>query len=381
MQDYLGKHIKKLGFGLMRLPTKGDEFDMDQINDMVDVYMKNGFSYFDTAYVYGGGKSEVVAREALVKRYPRESFQLASKLPMWLVETKEDMERFFNESLERAGVEYFDYYLLHGLSATKSDRFVSSSIAKADEYGAWDFIKQKKQAGQIKHMGFSFHDTADVLDEMLTAHPEMEFVQLQINYADWNDETIQARKNYEVAMKHKVPVIIMEPVKGGTLVSLRPEVEEILSKADRDASIASWAIRYAASLDGLVTVLSGMSTMEQMEDNISYMTDFRPLCEQEHGVIDKVVEALQAVDSIGCTGCRYCTDDCPQSINIPAIFDQVNDYSVYKDLVYTKRRYGNTVAEGGKASDCIECGLCENHCPQKLKITQLLKNAATLLDA
>lgn len=380
MEHYLGKEIKKLGFGLMRLPTKNDDFDMGQIKEMVDIYMQAGFTYFDTAYVYGGGRSEVVAKEAIVARYPREAFQLASKLPMWLVEEEADMERFFEESLSRAGVTYFDYYLLHGLSATKSDRFASSSVDKADVFDAWRFIQQKKKEGKIKHIGFSFHDTADVLDKILTAHPEIEFVQLQINYADWEDATIQGKKNHAVAMKHNIPIIIMEPIKGGTLVNLRSEVKNILKEANAEASIASWAIRYAASKKGIITVLSGMSDLAQMHDNVSYMKSFQPLNGAEENVIAEAVKKLQEVTLIGCTACRYCTDDCPQKINIPAIFDQMNEYKIYEDLAHAKNRYGNAIAEGGAASNCISCGACENHCPQKLPIIRLLQKAAALLE-
>jgi predicted aldo/keto reductase-like oxidoreductase len=358
----------------------GSDVDIEQTKKMVDTFIEKGFTYFDTAYVYANGKSESMAKEAIVRRYPREAFQLATKLPMWMVDAESDMERYFNESLERAGVEYFDFYLLHGLSASNSDRFPSSSAAKAQKFGAWEFLGRKKTEGRVKHIGFSFHDSAEVLDKMLTDHPEAEFVQLQINYADWDDETIQSGKCYETAMKHNKPVIVMEPLKGGTLASPRPDVEIIFKTSNPNVSLASWAIRYCASLDGIVTVLSGMSNLEQMNDNATYMKDFRPLSDNERAVIDNAKISLRSVETIGCTSCKYCVDNCPQKIDIPSIFSILNEYRVYKDLEYAKRRYWNRVKESGKALDCLACGSCENRCPQKLQIIEKLKEAVALFE-
>ena len=383
MNKYLGEDILKLGFGLMRLPTIGETIDLEQTKRMVDAFIEKGGTYFDTAYVYGNGKSENAARDAVVKRYPREAFQLASKLPMWMVNKEADMDRYFNESLERAGVEYFDFYLLHGMRATSSDRFPSSNLEKSDEFSAWKFIQKKKAEGKIKHIGFSFHDTADVLDRVLTEHPETEFVQLQINYVDWDDDTIQSRKCYETARKHNVPVIIMEPVKGGTLAALRSDASGILKGANPNASLASWAIRFCASLEGVITVLSGMSSLEQLNDNISYMNakDFKMMDDWERYVLKKVIKAVHNVETIGCTACRYCTDGCPQKINIPGIFSVTNSYRVYGKLLDgITTQYRNVVKDGGIASDCIACGSCESHCPQKLEIISLLRESAKIFD-
>ncbi len=380
-ENYLGEKIPKLGFGLMRLPMIGEDIDLEQTKKMVDTFLAKGFTYFDTAYVYGDGKSENAARDALVRRYPRESFQLTSKLPLWAATGKDDLERYFSKSLERAGVEYFDFYLLHGLMAGSPERYSSSNLAKAEKFGAWEFIQKKKAEGRIRHIGFSFHDTAEVLDRVLTEHPEAEFVQLQINYADWDDEKVQSRRCYETARKHDVPVVIMEPVKGGTLASLRPGAEKILQDADPQASPASWAIRFCASLEGVVTVLSGMSDLGQLNDNVSYMQHFRAMNDQERGVLKKVVRELHSVETIGCTACRYCADGCPQKINIPAVFELTNNYRIYGGRPdELKMRYRDAVEEGGKASDCIACGSCERHCPQKLPIIGLLKESAKLFE-
>lgn len=371
-EKYLGESIKKLGFGLMRLPMNGEEIDIEQTKKMADLFMEKGFTYFDTAYVYIGGKSEVALKEAVVDRYPRESFQCATKLPIWDLKGLEDMERIFQESLDRAGLEYYDFYLLHALG--------KESAQKADDLGAWEFIKEKKAQGKAKHIGFSFHDSADVLEDILTKHPEAEFVQLQINYADWDSEGVQSRKCYEVARKHGKSVIIMEPVKGGALATMTPEVQTIFKDADPNASVASWAVRYAASLDGLVTVLSGMSNLEQMEDNLSYMADFKPLSEEERKVVGKVVDVLNNLPTIPCTACKYCVDGCPQKINIPGIFSAMNEHTLYGDMNRAQGRYKQATKEGGKAGDCIQCGACQNHCPQHLEIIELLKEASKKFD-
>lgn len=371
-QEYLGASIPKLGFGLMRLPMLGDEIDLEQVKKMVDHFMAKGFTYFDTAYVYIGGKSEVAAKKAIVERYPRESFQLATKLPLWTVEDAAEMQRIFDESMERTSAGYFDFYLLHSISRNVLDRL--------DKLGAWDFILQLKEKGLIRHAGFSFHDSADILDDILTKHPQMEFVQLQINYADWESESVQSRKCYEVARKHGKPVIIMEPVKGGSLATMTPQVQEILKKANPDLSIPSWAVRFAASLEGIVTVLSGMSTYQQLEDNVSYMENFQPLTQQERAVLDQVVEILNSTPTIPCTECKYCVDGCPQKINIPGIFKAMNSYQIYGNLEMSKNAYLRDTKDGGKASDCIACGSCESHCPQHIEIIETLKKAAALFE-
>jgi predicted aldo/keto reductase-like oxidoreductase len=376
----IDEKIAKLGFGLMRLPMLDGTINMAETQKMVDLFMENGFTYFDTAYVYMDGKSEETARNVLANRYPRNSFQLATKMPVWVLQKTSDMDRIFNEQLQRAGTGYFDFYLLHGLSSAVSDRFPSSNTAKADEFGAWDFLERIKREGKAKHIGFSFHDSAEVLDRLLCEHPETEFVQLQINYADWEDAVIQSRACYETARKHGKPVIVMESVKGGTLANLRPDVAALFREAKPALSLASWAIRYAASFEGIITVLSGMSNIEQMRDNVSFMKDFKPLDDTEKALVEKAAAELRKIPLIGCTGCRYCVDGCPQNINIPKAFELVNDYRIYKNLEYSKRRYENGMTQGGKAADCVECGSCESLCPQKLEIPALLKEAVSLFE-
>ena len=371
-KDYLGKDIPKLGFGLMRLPEKDGETDLEKVKEMVDYFFEQGYTYFDTAYVYLGGKSEVMLKEAVVKRYPRESFQAATKLPLHLFEDREGMQKLFDESCERAGLDYYDFYLLHAIGA--------ESYEKTQKLGAWDFIMDMKKQGRVKHIGFSFHDTADVLRKILQEHPETEFVQLQINYADWESDSIQSRKCYEVASEFGVPVIIMEPVKGGSLAAMTPEIQGILKEADPDVSIASWALRYAASLDGLITVLSGMSDEEQMKDNCKTLKDFKKLSDGERETIQKVVDILDNTPTIPCTSCKYCVDDCPMNINIPSILGNVNSYTLYNNLQGAKENYGFSVKDRGMASDCMSCGACESHCPQHIEIVKELAGAAKLFE-
>ena len=370
--SYLGESIKKLGFGLMRLPMNGDEIDMDQTKKMVDTFMSKGFTYFDTAYVYIGGKSEVALKEAVVDRYPRDSFQCATKLPLWDQKSREELQEILDTSLQRAGLEYYDFYLLHAMSAERAQ--------KADELRAWDFMKQVKAQGKAKHIGFSFHDSAEALEDILKNHPEMEFVQLQINYADWESDSVQSRKCYQVARRYNKPVIIMEPVKGGSLATMTPEVQKLFKDANPDASIPSWAIRYCASLEGIITVLSGMSNEEQLNDNVSYMEDFQPLTDSERQVVAKAVEILNNTPTIPCTACKYCVDGCPQKINIPGVFSAMNNFTLYNNLPGAKGSYQNAVKDGGKAGDCIQCGNCEAHCPQHIQIIEELKKAAATLE-
>jgi predicted aldo/keto reductase-like oxidoreductase len=371
--NYLGKDIPKLGFGLMRLPMNGEEIDIEQTKTMVDKFLAAGFTYFDTAYGYNAGKSEEAAKIALIDRYPREKFQFATKLPAWAgAKSAEDAKRMFFTSLKRTGAGYFDYYLLHNCGAERTKAF--------DDFGLWDFVLEQREKGLVRHAGFSFHDTADVLDGILAKHPEMEFVQLQINYADWNSPSVQSAKCFETAKKHEKPVIIMEPVKGGLLANLKPSLADILNEAHPHASPSSWALRFAASLDNVITVLSGMSTPEQMEDNLATMADFHPLTNREYAAIEKVRDALAAITSVPCTSCGYCVKDCPQEIAIPGIFDAMNQYLVFDALENAKRFYGFCTRNGGTAGKCVECGQCESVCPQRIGIQQELKRAAAVFE-
>ena len=372
---YLGENIKKLGFGLMRLPQEpAGVVDLELTKKLVDMFMERGFTYFDTAYGYINGESEKAVKPALVDRYPRESFQLATKLPAWAgAKTAEEAKQMFYTSLERTGAGYFDYYLLHNLGGNRVKSF--------DDFGIWDFALDLKAQGLIKHVGFSFHDSAEMLDTLLTAHPEMEFVQLQINYADWESGAVQSRACLEVAAKHNKPVIIMEPIKGGALSNPAPSVKKVFDDANPDASYASWAIRFAASQANVITVLSGMNTVEQMEDNTSYMQEFKPLSADEMKVIEQVQAALAAMPSVPCTSCKYCVPDCPQKIFIPDIFNAMNAELVYNDPEGSVRGYMMAKMFGSApASACIACGLCESVCPQKIEIIESLKKASAKFD-
>ncbi len=374
MERYFGEATPKLGFGLMRLPkTKDGKIDLEQTKQMVDRFMEAGLTYFDTAYVYDDGDSERAAKATLVDRYPRESFTLATKLCAWMgAHDEKSAKQQFYTSLERTGAGYFDYYLLHALQAGNYKTY--------DKYHIWDFVKEQKEKGLIKHWGFSFHATPDILDQLLTDHPDAEFVQLQLNYADWENPDVTARENYEVARKHGKSIVVMEPVKGGALANPPTKVQEIFRQADLKASFASWAIRYAASLDGIITVLSGMSNLEQMEDNLSYMKDFRPLNAHEQQAIRKAQEAINGVKSIPCTACHYCTGGCPKQIPIPEIFAARNRQLVWGQLQEGQAAYDQLAAKGNVASDCIGCGQCERACPQQIKVIQRLKECAAALE-
>ena len=366
---YLGENVPKLGFGLMRLPMLGKVIDVEQTKKMVDLFLESGFTYFDTAYGYHEGTSEVTVKTAIVDRYPREKFLLATKLPAWSrTKTADDAKNMFWTSLKRTGAEYFDFYLLHNIGATRTNSF--------DDFGIWDYVLELKEKGLVRHVGFSFHDKASLLDEVLTKHPEMEFVQLQINYADWESGTVQSRLCHEVALKHNKPVVVMEPVKGGMLANPAPIVKAVFDETGSGLSCASWAIRFAASLDGIITVLSGMSSLEQMKDNVSSMKGFKPLNEAEHTVIEKARKALSKVPSIPCTACEYCVSGCPNNIIIHKILAMLNRELTFSSPASAKFGYNWETNFGGKASDCIECGECEKVCPQQIKIVDLLKEAA-----
>ncbi len=356
----------KLGFGLMRLPKKGLLIDVEHTSRMVDAFLDAGLTYFDTAFVYVG--SEDATRKALVSRYPRESFTLATKLFATAVPTEKAAKEEFEVSLRRTGAGYFDYYLLHSLNKKNYKKF--------EKFHLWDFVREEKEKGRIRHYGFSFHDGPELLDEILTDHPDAEFVQLQINYADWEDSDVQSRANYEVARKHGKPIIIMEPVKGGKLADPPEAVKKLFKEANPDASYASWAIRFAASLDGVLAVLSGMSNIDQMNDNLSYMKNFVPMNEEEFAVIKKAQEIMADVTEIKCTSCRYCTEGCPMNIPIPDIFTARNKQLVSGQIEAGQKYYEEVTVDTGKASECVECGQCEAVCPQHLPIIENLKECS-----
>ena len=358
---------KNFGFGCMRLPMNGEEVDIEQTKRMVDTFLDRGFNYFDTAHGYIQGKSETALKTALTSRYPREKYILTDKLTDCFFKTQADIRPFFESQLEACGVDYFDFYLMHAQNET--------SFAHFKACRAYETAFQLKAEGKVRHVGISFHDRAEVLEQILTEYPQVEAVQIQFNYVDYEDLAIQSRKCYEVCRKLGKPVIVMEPVKGGSLVNLPEEAEKVLEDL-HGGSPASYAIRFAAGFPGIRMVLSGMSDMEQMLDNTSFMADFQPLNEKEMAAIRKVREIFRTKDMIPCTACRYCIDGCPQHISIPDLFAVMNTKQIHHD--WNADYYYNEVhtAPGRRASDCLECGKCEKACPQHLPIRKLLKDVA-----
>ena len=366
---------KKLGFGLMRLPlldpNDDGSVDLELVKKMVDSFLEQGFTYFDTAWMYCGGKSEEAAREALVKRHPRESFTLTTKLPAYMLHREEDREWLFEEQLRRTGAGYFDYYWLHDVN--------SHSIRTFDKLNCWDFILEKKRQGLVRHVGFSFHDGPELLDRVLTEHPEMEYVQLQLNYLDWDSIGVQSHACYDVAVRHGKRVIVMEPVKGGTLAKVPAKLEAMFREREPEMSVPSWAIRFAATQENVMVVLSGMSSMEQLLDNTGYMKDFKPLNAEELAMMRKAADILNESITVPCTGCSYCTVNCPKNIAIPKYFSLYNaDMQELKEKNWTPQGgyYANLTLQFGKAGDCIKCGQCEAMCPQHLPIRRYLEDVA-----
>lgn len=368
MENLFGNVKKKLGFGCMRLPMKGDEVDVAMMRDMVDLFLERGFNYFDTAHGYVGGKSETALRECLTSRYPRERYILTDKLSTHFFDSEEEIRPLFEAQLAACGVDYFDFYLMHAQGRGIYEKFKRCR--------AYETALQLRDEGKIRHMGISFHDKADVLEQILTEYPQIEVVQLQFNYVDYEDASVESRRCYEMCVKHGKPVVVMEPVKGGSLATLPDAAQGILDTL-HGGSNASYAIRFAASFDNVKVVLSGMGTMEMMRDNTSYMQDFKPLTDDEHSAIRQVCEIFRAQNLIPCTACRYCTDGCPKHISIPDLFACMNARKQFQNW-NTNYYYDNVHTQtGGKASDCVKCGKCEQACPQHLPIRELLRDVAT----
>ena len=371
--------MKKLGFGLMRLPlldaNDASTVDLELLKQMVDLFLEKGFTYFDTAWMYNAFASEKATKAALVDRDPRESFTLATKLHSGFFNSFEDRDKIFQAQLEKTGAGYFDYYLLHGIEA--------GSYPKYEQFDCFNWLLEKKAKGLVKHAGFSYHDNPELLDEILTKHPEMEFVQLQINYLDWESPWIQSKGCYEVACKHNIPIIVMEPVKGGTLAHLPQEAEQFLQSRAPGMSAASWAIRFAASLPNVMMVLSGMSDMAQMQDNLSFMENFVPLTQEEQDLTFQAAKIINSQIAIPCTGCSYCTEGCPMHIAIPQYFSLYNEDMrevESKGWTINFTNYEALSKNFGRAGDCVECGQCEGVCPQHLPIVETLKKVSQRYD-
>ena len=365
--------MNKMGFGFLRLPqtkAEGGEIEWEKVNEMTDLFLARGGDYFDTAYTYLDGKSEEAIKRCVVQRHPRSSFRLADKLPSWKVKSPDECQKYFDEQLERCCVDFFDVYLLHWLNA--------ANYEIAEKNNEFQFLQKVKAEGKAKRIGFSYHDSAALLDRILTAHPEVDIVQLQINYLDWESAGIEARKCYETAAKHGKAIVVMEPVKGGTLASLPAEAEALFRERDEKASMASWALRFVQSLDQVEIVLSGMNDIEQVKDN---MRDVSPLTDDEKQLMERAAEIIRGSTAVPCTGCRYCVPNCPMKISIPDYFRMYNEITRYpNDGWKIKPSYAELTLTHGKASACIGCRSCERNCPQHLEISSILKDVAAALE-
>ena len=369
--EQMEKVKKNFGFGCMRLPMQGEEVDIAETTRMVDEFLAQGFNYFDTAHGYIGGKSELALKTCLTSRYPREAYSLTNKLTDSYFKTEADIRPFFESQLEACGVDYFDFYLMHAQNADNFKKFKACR--------AYETAFALKAEGRIRHVGLSFHDRAEVLDQILTEYPQIEVVQIQFNYLDYDDIAVQSRKCYEVCRKHGKPVLVMEPVKGGSLVNLPEEAKKVLDDL-HGGSPASYAIRFAAGFPGMMMVLSGMSDLEQMKDNLSYMRDFKPLNETELAAVNKVQEIFHKMNMIPCTACRYCVEGCPQQISIPDLFAIMNTKQLHHDWNADYYYEDVHASHGHRASDCLKCGKCEKICPQHLPIRKLLEEVAKEFD-
>ncbi|MCL2227307.1 MAG: aldo/keto reductase [Oscillospiraceae bacterium] len=379
MKDYFGAPIKKLGFGFMRLPgfegKPDSEIDYELTNKMTDLYLENGFTYFDTAFVYHGGNSEVAIRKALTERHDRSKFQVTTKLPLWQELSFDQMRDMTKTSLERTGLDHFNLYFLHGIGPER--------VEMIEKMKAFEYLRELKDNGKSKNVGFSYHGDGDSLNSLLDKHAEhIDIVQLQINYLDW-EET--AKKCYDAAIAHDVGIIVMSPLKGGSLSNFTPEVAGVFKKANPEASVTSWGLRFPMHLEGVITVLSGMSNLQQVEDNIKIADTMGSLSADEMKVIDEAMTEMKKIPTIPCTMCRYCVDCCPKKINSPSIIGLLNEYTLYQNLPGAKRMYNMFTggAWGGapaRSSDCVDCGECERHCPQKIKIIEAHKDAVKLFE-
>ena len=368
-EKFFGKYTGKLGYGNMRLPRIDGELDYETIHKMIDSFMDAGYTYFDTCHVYEA--SEKALGETLVPRYQREQYQINTKLSLLPIKSAEDMQKQFDTSRERLGLDYVDFYFLHALN--------SNYLKKADELDAWGFLRSLKEKGAAKHIGFSFHDMPEVLDDTLSKHPETELVLLQLNYLDWDNPKTQSRKLYETARKHNVPISVMEPCKGGWLASEISEAGKFLKAANPDVSVASWAFRYLADLEGVVSILTGMGALSEVKDNIKTFRDFKPLSDEEQKLVQKAVEILNVTPSIPCTDCLYCIKQCPQKIRINGSLQHYNGYLLYHDLGSLKHIHYMMGLSGSRPRNCIKCGACEEVCPQHIEISDYMAVIAELV--